>query len=189
MPDAEELWFDAPPRPTCANHDRAAESVCSRCGGFQCELCETPTARELCHACAVTVTEAALPSLSRRAAWKLLLLPFIGIACLIALASRGAPLHRLNAEQLTFLSAWLVPFACGLGLLVRPRAGFAFVGALAALALVCAVLIPPAIAELTLKHALDLLILSAAPLVALRDAFALDRTHRHRHLLHSMALS
>lgn len=183
----EEMWFDSPPRATCGAHDRTAESVCSRCGSFQCELCVTPSERSLCHACAMMVTTQTLPGLSRRAAWKLVLLPLVGIGCLLALASKGAPLRALNAEQLTFLAAWLIPFGCGLGLLLRPLAPLAFIGSLVSLTLVCVVLVPPVIADFNGQRVLDLVILAAAPLVAVRDAFAIDRTHRQRHLLLSMA--
>lgn len=154
---------------------------------FQCELCVTPSASSLCHACAVTVTERQLPVLSRRAAWKLVLLPIVGIGCLLALAAKGAPLTLLTAEQLGFLGAWLVPFGCGLALVLRPRAGVAFLGSLVALALVAVILGPPLVQDFSGQRVLDVVILAAGPLAAVRDAFALDRTHRQRQLLATMA--
>lgn len=147
----------------------------------------TPSERSLCHACAMTVATETLPGLSRRAAWKLVLLPLLGMACLLALASKGAPLRDLSAEQLTFLAAWLIPFACGLGLLMRPLAPLAFLGSIVSLTLLCVVLVPPAIADFNGQRVLDLVIVAAAPLVAIKDAFALDRAQRQRHLLLSMA--
>ncbi len=163
MPDVSELWFDSPPGATCVSHGRGADSVCSRCGAFQCELCITPTAKSFCQPCAVVLTSQSLPALSTRAAWKLIFLPLVGIACLLTLAAKGAPLRSLNQEQIAFLVAWLIPFACGLGL------------------------VPPLVADFSGQRVLDLVLLGAAPLVALRDAFAIDRAHRHRVLLATMA--
>ena len=187
MPDVSELWFESPPRPTCVSHGREADSVCSRCGGFQCELCITPTAKSFCQPCAVMLTSQSLPALSTRAAWKLIFLPLVGIACLLTLAAKGAPLRSLGEEQVAFLVAWLIPFACGLGLVLRPFAPLAFLGSLVALALVTAALVPPLVADFSGQRVLDLVLLGAAPLVALRDAFAIDRAHRHRVLLATMA--
>ena len=187
MPDVSELWFESPPHPTCVTHGRGADSVCSRCGGFQCELCITPTAKSFCQPCAVMITTQSLPALSTRAAWKLVFLPLIGIACLLTLASKGAPLRSLSEEQIGFLLAWLIPFACGLGLVRRPFAPLAFLGSLVALALVTAALVPPLVTDFSGQRVLDLVLLGIAPLVALRDAFAIDRAHRHRVLLATMA--
>jgi hypothetical protein len=135
----------------------------------------------------VTVTERELPVLSRRAAWKLVLLPIVGLGCLLALAARSAPLTLLTMEQVGFLGAWLVPLGCGLALLLEPRAGVAFLGSLVALALVAVILGPPLVQDFTGQRVLDVVILAAGPLAAVRDAVALDRTHRHRRLLATMA--
>ena len=187
MPDVSELWFESPPHPTCLTHGRGADSVCSRCGAFQCELCITPTAKSFCQPCAVLITTQSLPALSTRAAWKLVFLPLVGIACLLTLASKGTPLRSLSGEQTGFLVAWLVPFSCGLGLVLRPAAPLAFLGSLVALTLVTTALVPPLVADFSGQRVLDLVLLAVAPLVALRDAFAIDRAHRHRVLLATMA--
>ncbi len=181
-----ERWFASPPRPTCATHERPAENVCTRCGTFQCEACVTPKERSLCHACAVTVTDRELPALSRRAAWKLLLLPLVGFGCLLALASKGTTVRTLTSEQIGFLCAWLVPFGCGLALVRLPNAALAFLGSLVAVTLVLVVLGPALVADFTGQRVLDLVILVAGPIAAVRDAFAIDRTHRRRRLLASM---
>ncbi|MBL8917386.1 MAG: hypothetical protein JNJ54_00880 [Myxococcaceae bacterium] len=188
--DAGEMWFDSPPRPTCLAHGRTAESVCLRCGVFQCEGCESAAADSLCHACAVLVTNESLPRLSRQAAWKLVFLPIVGIGCLVALlSSKGAMVRTLEHEQVIFLSAWLVPFACGLVLVVRPWAGAAFLGSLVALGLVLTALGPALIADFSGQRLVDLVLLAAAPLVAVKDAFALDRTSRRRALLETLAVA
>lgn len=184
MPDAADSWFDEAPRPTCAAHGRHAESLCSRCGCFECELCIAPAAGPFCHACAAVLTATSLPKLSQRAAWKLLFVPVIGVFCLFTLATRGALPH---ADQLGFLAIWLVPFACGVWLLARPVPIFAFVGSLVAITLVGASLLPPLVADFSGQRALDLGLFAAGPLVALRDAFVLDRAHRTQRLLTSLA--
>lgn len=189
MADAAELWFESPPRPSCAPHGRAAESVCSRCGGFQCELCLTPAERALCHGCAVTLTSEAIPRLSVRAAWKLVVLPVVGLGCLLVLGARGASLHHLASEQLAFLGLWLLPLLCGLWLLRRPAPAAAFLGSLVALGLVAFALVPPLWADTSWQRAVDLALLVAAPLVAVHDAFAIDRAQRRRALLATMALA
>ncbi|MBE2248789.1 MAG: hypothetical protein IAE78_04505 [Myxococcus sp.] len=187
MADLDDSWFESAARPSCDPHGRGAESVCSRCGAFQCELCTPPTASSYCQPCAVLMATEALPGLSTRAAWKLVFLPLIGVACLATLAAKGAPLRSLTGEHPGFLAAWLVPFACGLGLAVRPVAPLAFVGSLVALALVAVALGPPLVADFSGQRVLDLVVLGAAPMVALRDAFAIDRAHRHQALLAAMA--
>lgn len=149
----------------------------------------TPSERSFCHACAVTVTDHELPALSRRAAWKLLLLPLVGLGCLLALASKGTTVRALTGEQLGFLSAWLLPFACGLLLVTKPKASLAFVGSLVSLSLVTFVLAPPLVQDFNGQRVLDLVILAAGPLAAVKDAFALDRAHRRRRLLASLAVA
>lgn len=188
--DASETWFDSPPRPTCHTHGRRAKSVCLRCGVFQCEACESTAADSLCHACAVLVTKESLPRLSKQAAWKLVFLPLVGIGCLVALlASKGAVVRALEQDQVLFLSAWLVPFVCGLVLVVRPWAPVAFLGSLVALGLVVAALGPALVADFTGQRLMDLALLAAAPLVAVKDAFTLDRTARRRALLETLAVA
>lgn len=186
--DLNEMWFESPPRPTCVSHARTAEGVCLRCGAFQCDLCETPTLPSLCHACAVLVTTDALPGLSRRAAWKLTFLPLVGMACLFVLvAAKGSVVRSLEQDQVLFLSAWLIPFACGLGLVTRPWAPLAFIGSLVALALVFTALGPALVTDFTWRRLIDVVLLAAAPLAAVSDAFALDRAQRQRVMLEAMA--
>jgi hypothetical protein len=180
-------WFDTPPRATCLAHARLADSVCTRCGAFQCVDCLTSATDGLCQPCAVLTTSESLPVLSRRVAWKLVFLPIVGLGCLMSLAARGAPWARLSGEQIGFLLAWLVPLACGLGLLSRPRALLAFGGSLAALSLVGVVLLPPLVADFSGLRLLDLLLLGAAPAVALAEAVQLDRTWRRRAMLEQLA--
>jgi hypothetical protein len=103
------------------------------------------------------------------------------------LAARGAPLGRLSGEQTGFLLAWLVPLACGLALLARPRALLAFAGSLVALGLVGLVLVPPLVTEFTGLRVLDLVLLAAAPAVALAESLQLDRTFRRRAMLARLA--
>jgi hypothetical protein len=134
----------------------------------------------------LTTTEA-LPTLSRRVAWKLVFLPIVGLGCLMSLAARGAPWARLSADQLGFLAAWLVPLACGLGLLARPRALMALTGSLAALTLVGVVLVPPLVADFSGLRLLDLVLLGAAPAVALVESIQLDRAWRRRAMLELLA--
>jgi hypothetical protein len=188
--DLSETWFDSPPRPTCLAHGRTAESVCLRCGIFQCDACASTAAESLCHACAVLVTSESLPRLSKRAAWKLVFLPLVGVGCLVALlASKGTMVRALEHDQVLFLSAWLVPFACGLVLVIRPWAPAAFLGSLVALGLVFTALGPALVADFSGQRLMDLVLLAAAPLVAVKDAFALDRTSRRRALLESLAVA
>ncbi|MDX2009034.1 MAG: hypothetical protein SFW67_02530 [Myxococcaceae bacterium] len=186
-PQTLDGWFQSPPRATCQAHERLADSVCNRCGAFQCEACLTSTTDGLCQPCAVLTTNETLPTLSRRVAWKLVFLPIVGLGCLMSLAARGAPWSRLSAEQIGFLLAWLVPLACGLALLTRPRALLAFAGSLAALTLIALVLVPPLVADFSGLRVLDLTLLSAAPLVALVEAVQLDRTWRRRAMLEQLA--
>ncbi len=180
-------WFQSPPRATCQPHERLADSVCSRCGSFQCEACLTAASDGLCQPCAVLTTNETLPALSRRVAWKLVFLPIVGLGCLMSLAARGAPWSRLNPEQIGFLLAWLVPLACGLALLTRPRALIAIAGSLAALTLIVLVLVPPLVSDFSGLRVLDLTLLSAAPLVALVEAVQLDRAWRRRAMLEQLA--
>jgi hypothetical protein len=182
-----EGWFSSPPRATCLTHARLADSVCTRCGAFQCVDCLTLATDGQCQPCAMHTASEALPGLSRRVAWKLVFLPLVGIGCLVTLAARGAPLGRLSGEQTGFLLAWLVPLACGLALLARPRALLAFAGSLVALGLVGLVLVPPLVTEFTGLRVLDLVLLAAAPAVALAESLQLDRTFRRRAMLARLA--
>ncbi|MCA2977719.1 MAG: hypothetical protein INH41_17875 [Myxococcaceae bacterium] len=182
-----ERWFLSPPRATCLDHARLADSVCGRCGAFQCEACLGSAHDGLCQPCAVLTAKQALPALSRRVAWKLVFLPVVGLGCLLSLAARGAPLSRFSGEQTGFLLAWGVPLLCGLALLVRPRALPALAGSLAALALVALVLVPPLLADFTGLRVLDLVLLGAGPAVALVEAVQLDRVRRRHDLLERLA--
>jgi hypothetical protein len=185
--DPIDRWFDAAPVATCAAHGRGAHSLCSRCGTYQCDDCLSPHHRSLCQPCAVIAAAGALPEASRRAAWKLVMLPVIGFGCLLSLAARGSGLSHLPADRLAFLGLWLVPFTCGIWLMRRPAASLAFVGSLFSLALVAITLGPPLVDDFTGQRVLDVVLLSAAPLAAIVDAFSLDRARRHRVLLEALA--
>lgn len=186
MFDASQ-WFDSPAGPTCLEHGRSAESVCSRCGAFECDWCVTREAAPYCSACALYVSTAALPKLSFRAAWKLLFVPVLGIASLLVLASRGTLLTVLASHQFGFMALWLVPFLCGLWLLTKPAPVPALIGSVVAVALVGLALVPPLMNDVTAQRITDLVLLSAGPLAAFRDACALGKAERTRMTLWAFA--
>lgn len=162
-----------------------AADVCTRCGTFLCDACGSPEPSR-CAACATLAVDEALPRASRRAAWKLVLVPAIGLGCVGVLARHGS-LPSLEAEQAAFLLAWLLPFGCGLGLLIRPSALLAFLGSLGALLLIATALGPALVLDFSVRGLIDVVLLSAAPAVALADALELDRAHRRRRLLMTLA--
>ncbi len=167
MTEAE--WFASAAETHCALHRTApASTVCGRCGRFTCDECQTDAM--LCAPCVTHKRERQASQLARGIGVKLLLLPVLGTLSLIWLMLRHSPLADDVGPALT---PWVVPLFCGLRLLGRPSLTAAMLGSTATALLLLWQLAPGLTNGVDATRAFELLILLAAPAVALMSTVKL----------------
>ncbi len=163
--ELDDPWFQPP---ACHRHPhRASAAPCERCGTFCCSDCLDSAARGLCEPCAAVSTHAQRTREAMNIAWKLALAPG-----LIALASMSRLAHQRDVPPIFAL--WLVPLVLAFGVAKTERAGVAWLGTLASIALLVWFALGVTYAG-TYERFIDLLMLSIAPLVALPGCVRLTR--------------
>ncbi len=182
MSDPFDGWFQTDDGCHCALHPKkTAEAVCSRCGRFHCHECADPMLPGLCADCGLAVSRARLPKLARGVAWKLLLVPAFAVGSVTLTVMTRGPRAVENLATLGVVG-WLLPLACGLRLAIGPSVSAAWLGTLGSLLLVVAGLTESLVLDGSIDHVIDLLFLSAAPLLALWDTFQLTRAMQREEL-------
>lgn len=161
-----DWWFSGA---QCSGHPDAAASICcDRCGSFCCRECVDFAEPSRCHACGVLLVRARRTAQARSIALKLALAPAIVVLAWLIFAARlkGVP---------WIFGVWLAPLGCAIALARTERAGLAWIGVAASVAIALWF----AVSLAWLEHwspLVDVALLAAAPLLALPGCARLTRT-------------
>jgi hypothetical protein len=163
--DLEDAWFQ---RPACHRHpSHESELACARCGTFCCTECLDPASRGLCTVCGVVATHARRTREAYGVAWKLALGP-----ALVAFGTMMLLAHHRDVPPV--FAIWLAPLVCAFFIARTERAGIAWLGTIASLALIAWLGASVTYAE-QYSRLIDVVMLSIGPLVAVPGCVRLTR--------------